>query len=252
MHETRLFIDSRGEEPLKHKRKSKKTNSSADKVEFPVPEDALEVAPEVQDEIEDSGEVEETEEIVEVDAITPESETEDEVARLTNELEDVRDLARRKHAEFDNYRKRIERERSEFVNHAAAELVNDILPVLDNLERALEAPDAGTDDRFREGIEIVRRQFRDILRRAGLNEVEALGMDFDPHVHEAVGRVETTDHREGEILEVYQKGYFFKDRMLRPALVNVAQRPQDKSDTNESDEENMAAENGQARNATST
>ncbi len=210
------------------------------------------MAPEVQDEIEDSGEVEETEETVEVEAKTPESETEDEVARLTSELEDIRDLVRRKHAEFENYRKRIERERSEFVNHAAAELVNDILPVLDNLERALDAPDTGTDDRFREGIEIVRRQFRDILRRAGLNEVEALGMDFDPHVHEAVGRVETTDHREGEILEVYQKGYFFKDRMLRPALVNVAQLPQDKSDTNESDKEDMAAENEQAQDATST
>ena len=174
--------------------------------------------------IEDSGEVEETEEIVEVDAITPESETEDEVARLTNELEDVRDLARRKHAEFDNYRKRIERERSEFVNHAAAELVNDILPVLDNLERALEAPDAGTDNRFREGIEIVRRQFRDILRRAGLNEVEALGMDFDPHVHEAVGRVETTDHREGGDPRGLSEGLFFQgsDAEARPGQCGTA------------------------------
>ncbi len=178
---------------------------------------------------------------------TPDSDIENEVARLTNELEDVRDLARRKHAEFENYRKRIVRERGDFVNHASAELVNEILPVLDNLERALDAPDVGTDDRFREGIEIVRRQFRDILTKAGLHEVKALGLEFDPHVHEAVGRVETTDHPEGEILEVYQKGYFFKDRLLRPALVNVAQRPQ-----TDSGEDELSAENEHAKSDASS
>jgi molecular chaperone GrpE len=247
-----LSAETRGERLLKHKRKSKKANSPDTKDEFPVPENELEVSSEEQDDNGNSGEVEEIGEAVEVAEETPEIETEDEVTRLTSELEDVRDLVRRKHAEFENYRKRIERERSEFVNHASAELVNDILPVLDNLERALDAPDTGTDDRFLEGIEIVRRQFRDILRRAGLNEVEALGLDFDPHVHEAVGRVETNDHREGEILEVYQKGYFFKDRMLRPALVNVAQPPQAKADTDDATAEDQSTENEHARDATST
>jgi molecular chaperone GrpE len=206
------------------------------------PEDESKASEKEVEAPEDSGEVEETGiEAVETTADTPEGEREDEVARLTKELEDVRDLVRRKHAEFENYRKRSERERGEFVNHAGAELVGEILPVLDNLERALEAPAVGTDDRFREGIEIVHRQFRDILVKAGLKEVEALGLEFDPHVHEAVGRVETKDHREGEVLEVYQKGYFFKDRLLRPALVNVAQRPQTDSEEDEQTPENEHA-----------
>jgi molecular chaperone GrpE len=207
-----------------------------------VPEDESKASQEQAESPRDSEEVEETGlEAVETNVDTSEKQLEDEVVRLTNELEDVRDLVRRKHAEFENYRKRIERERGDFVNHAGAELVGEILPVLDNLERALEAPDVGTDDRFREGIEIVHRQFRDILIKAGLNEVEALGLDFDPHVHEAVGRVETKDHREGEILEVYQKGYFFKDRLLRPALVNVAQRPQTESEEDDHSPENEHA-----------
>jgi molecular chaperone GrpE len=162
------------------------------------------------------------------------------IALLTQELEDVKELVRRKQAEFENFRKRVERERIDFVKHASGELVMEILPVLDNLERALMASDAGPEDRLREGIEITQRQFRDILIKAGLKEVEALGQEFDPHVHEAVGRVETSEHREGEILEVYQKGYFFKDRLLRPALVNVAQRPsadsEDKASSNETEE----------------
>ena len=159
---------------------------------------------------------------------------EDDVTRLTRELDDVKDLVRRKQAEFENYRKRIERERKEFVDHAASELVTEILPVLDNLERALEASESGAD-RLREGIEITERQFRDILVKAGLREVEALGREFDPHIHEAMGRIETDEHNDGEVLEVYQKGYFFKGRLLRSALVGVVQRPQGQDGT-ETDE----------------
>lgn len=161
---------------------------------------------------------------------------EDEITRLTGELEDVRDLVRRKQAEFENYRKRVERERKDFIDHASSELVTDILPVLDNLERALGAPDSDTEGRLREGIEITHRQFLDTLVKAGLREVEALGRDFDPHIHEAVGRIETNEHRDGEVLEVYQKGYFFKGRLLRPALVGVVQRPQEPDDPEKSND----------------
>jgi molecular chaperone GrpE len=108
-----------------------------------------------------------------------------------------------------------------------------ILPVLDNLERAIAAPDTGAEERIREGIEITHRQFRDTLQKAGLREVGALGLQFDPHVHEAVGRVETNAHQEGEVLEVYQKGYILKDRLLRPAMVNVAQNPAGSSNRSE-------------------
>jgi len=147
------------------------------------------------------------------------------VEALQSELEETRDLLRRKQAEFDNYRKRVEREQKEFVNHAAAELVLTVLPVLDNLERALESSDTASEDQIREGVAIIYRQFHDSLKKSGLREVEALGEDFDPHVHEAVARVDSTDHREGEVLEVLQKGYFFKDRLLRPAMVKVGHNP---------------------------
>ncbi len=157
----------------------------------------------------------------------------DEIARLNDELERTRDLLLRKHAEFENFRRRTERERQEFIAHAAASVVKELLPVLDNLERALEAARTGSPERFREGVEIIYRQFRDVLVRHGLKEIEAEGKPFDPHVHEAVGRVETDEHEEGRVLEVLQKGYFLKDRMLRPALVSVSQRAGGDSESEE-------------------
>ncbi len=150
------------------------------------------------------------------------------VDKLQQELQETQDLLRRKHAEFENYRKRIEREQKEFVSYAASELVLEILPVLDNLERALESTQGDESDsekQIREGVAIIYRQFGDVLKRAGLREVDALGEDFDPHVHEAVARVETAEHREGEILDVLQKGYVLKERLLRPAMVRVGHHP---------------------------
>ena len=157
---------------------------------------------------------------------TPESEP-SEIDKLRAELEHVQDLLRRKHADFENYRKRIEREQKEFVTYAASELAREILPVVDNLERALDSQsvESGSAGQIREGVLIIYRQFVDILKRAGLREVEALGADFDPHLHEAVAQVETSEHREGEIVEVLQKGYFLKDRLLRPAMVKVGHNP---------------------------
>ena len=170
--------------------------------------------------------------------LTPDDASElTEAEALRSELEQVQDLLRRKQADFDNYRKRIEREQKEFVAYAASELVLGILPVLDNLERALESSDSGSQDQLREGVEIIYRQFHETLTRAGLREVDALGEDFDPHVHEAVARVDSANHREGEVLEVLQKGYFLKDRLLRPAMVKVGHNPS----LGESDEESESA-----------
>ncbi len=158
------------------------------------------------------------------------------VDRLQQELQETQDLLRRKHAEFENYRKRIEREQKEFVSYATSELVLEILPVLDNLERALESTQGGESDsekQIREGVAIVYRQFSDALKKAGLREVNALGEDFDPHVHEAVARVETAEHREGEILDVLQKGYVLKERLLRPAMVRVGHNPSVNEENND-------------------
>jgi len=149
----------------------------------------------------------------------------DELERLAVEARDMRALAQRKQAEFENYRRRIERERAETAKYAAADVVKEILPVLDNLERAVEAAKAspsGGQSQLREGVEIICKQFRDTLDKLGMTEVDAEDAPFDPHVHEAVGRVETDEHPEGTVVTVLQKGYFFKDRLLRPAMVSVS------------------------------
>lgn len=148
-----------------------------------------------------------------------------ELERLANEAAAMRDRAQRTQAEFENYRKRMERERADFIRHAGFEVVKEILPVLDNLERALHASESSPEEQFRAGIEIIHRQFKEILDRMGLTEVESEGKPFDPHLHEAVSRVETSEHPEGTVVEVFQKGYSFKDRLVRPAMVAVAQSP---------------------------
>ena len=154
-----------------------------------------------------------------------ESGPEDELERLAVEARDMRSLAQRKQAEFENYRKRMERERGETAQYAAADVIREILPVLDNLERAMEAANAspgGDESQLREGVEIICKQFRDTLDKLGLSEVDAKDAAFDPHVHEAVGRVETDEHPEGTVIAVLQKGYKFKDRLLRPSMVSVS------------------------------
>ena len=154
----------------------------------------------------------------------PASENDAELERLATEARDMRALAQRKQAEFENFRKRIERERAETVKYASADVVKEMLPVLDNLERAVEAAKNSAEDegQLREGVEIICKQFRDALFKLGLSEVEAEAAPFDPHVHEAVGRVETDEHPEGTVVEVLQKGYLYKDRLLRPSMVSVS------------------------------
>ncbi len=149
----------------------------------------------------------------------------EEVDHLKNELDHVRDIYLRKLAEFDNFRKRTEREREDFQQTAGEDLVKELLPVLDNFERALqqEKTDSGA---FRDGIEMIARQFWDTLQRKGLEVVNPEGQPFDPELHEAVQRVETADHAPGTVVWVMLKGYTFGDRLIRPAMVGVAVEPQ--------------------------
>ena len=146
-----------------------------------------------------------------------------ELERLTADAQEMRLLAQRKQAELENYRKRVERESAETIKYAAADLMREILPVLDNLERAINASKSGSEEQLLEGVEIIHKQFRESLTKQGLVEVEAIAAPFDPHVHEAVGRVETSEHPEGTVVEVFQKGYLYKDRLLRPSMVSVSQ-----------------------------
>ncbi len=124
-------------------------------------------------------------------------------------------------AEFDNYRKRTERERREVTEQAAGDLLGDLLPVVDDLERALAA-DTRDADAYRRGVEIIHRQLFDVMARRGVAPIEAVGADFDPTLHQAVAHEPSDGHRDGEVVEELRRGYTLRQRLLRPSMVKVA------------------------------
>jgi molecular chaperone GrpE len=144
------------------------------------------------------------------------------VQALKAERDALQDRLLRTAAEFDNYRKRIDRERREQSESAAASLLVELLPVVDNLERALQAPSGPEAAGYRAGVELILRQLLDMLRKRGVTPIEALGTDFDPRVHQAVSQEASATHRDGEVMEEMQRGYMLGDRLLRPAMVKVA------------------------------
>jgi molecular chaperone GrpE len=147
----------------------------------------------------------------------------DAAAEIRRERDEYKDLLLRKSAEFDNYRKRVERERQAVGDAAAASMIEEILPLVDDLERALSAdPGGDATDAYRRGVELIHRQLEDILRKRGVRPIEALGADFDPHYHQAVAHEPAEGRREGEITEEFRRGYMLGDRLLRPSMVKVA------------------------------
>ena len=148
--------------------------------------------------------------------------TEDEVKSLREERNLLLDRLARLQAEFDNARKRAAREQADFREYAVAEAIKALLPMLDSFDRALEAHSG--DENFR-GIELINRQFHDALAKLGVGPVPATGELFDPHLHQAIEVVETSDAEDNTVLEELQRGYRLKDRLLRPAMVRVARNP---------------------------
>jgi molecular chaperone GrpE len=149
----------------------------------------------------------------------PESET----ARLTKERDELKDLLLRKSAEFDNYRKRTDRERATLSESIAAGVLEELLPLLDDLERALNVDAAATSsDAYRKGVELIQRQLADLIRKRGVTPIEALGADFDPNYHQAVSYEPAEGRRDGEVIEEFRRGYMIGDRLLRPSMVKVA------------------------------
>ena len=144
-------------------------------------------------------------------------------SELQRQRDEYYDLLLRKSAEFDNYRKRIDRDRQAQSENAAASLVEELLPLMDDLERALKA-DAGAEggEAYRRGVELIQQQLGEILRKRGVRPIEALGADFDPHYHQAVSYEPAEGRREGEIVEEFRRGYTLGDRLLRPSMVKVA------------------------------
>jgi molecular chaperone GrpE len=145
--------------------------------------------------------------------------------KLRAEKDALTDRLLRKQAELDNFRKRMQREKEEFLQHATADLIRALLPTLDGFDRALQHRNPNIPDQFYEGVELIRKELMDVLARAGLKALETVGKDFDPHLHQAVETVEVGGHRDQEIVEELQRGYKLKQRLLRPAIVKVAVAP---------------------------
>ncbi len=143
-----------------------------------------------------------------------------ETEKLKAERDALLDRLARLQAEFDNARKRGVREQQDFREFAAAEVIKSILPILDSFERALKA--GGDSSDFRNGVELIYRQLQDALLKMGVQPILALGQAFDPRVHEAIEMVDTTEVADHHVFDELQRGYKYKDRLLRPAMVRVA------------------------------
>ena len=148
--------------------------------------------------------------------------TENDPSALQRQRDEYYDLLLRKTAEFDNYRKRTERDRQSLTDAAAASIIEELLPLMDDLERALKA-DAGSDaDAYRRGVELIHKQLSEILRKRGVRPIDAVGADFDPYYHQAVSYEDAEGKRDGEVIEEFRRGYMLGDRLLRPSMVKVA------------------------------
>jgi molecular chaperone GrpE len=149
-----------------------------------------------------------------------------EQAKADEQCSTLLDRLARLQAEFDNSRKRAAREQQEFKDFALAEALKLLLPILDNLDRAVETPVQDVGE-FRTGIDLIRKQFEDTLTKLGVKQIPAKGEVFDPRVHQAVETVDTTSAADNHVLQELQRGYKLHDRLLRPAMVRVARNPKD-------------------------
>ncbi len=142
------------------------------------------------------------------------------LAKLRTERDDLYDRLLRKTAEFDNYRRRVERERREHADQSIVDLLLDLLLIVDDFELALGVETADTS--YRKGVELIYAKLTDMLRRQGVKPIDAVGRDFDPNVHQAVSQEESAAHRDGEVMSELRRGYMKGERLLRPAMVKVA------------------------------
>lgn len=145
--------------------------------------------------------------------------------RLEAEKADLHDRYLRAQAEFQNFRRRMEKERAEFAEYASMEAVRTLLPILDDFERAVRAECA--DKEYARGMELIEQRFAAALQKLGLEPIVAQGQPFDPNLHHAVETVETSEAPDHTVLEEFQRGYNFKGRLLRAAMVKVAVQPKE-------------------------
>ena len=149
--------------------------------------------------------------------------TRDGVEQLKGERDQLLDRLARLQAEFENARKRAERERAEFRDYATGNVVEQFLPVVDNFELALKS--TGTAEQLRQGVELIVKQMEEILRRLQVSPIATVGEAFDPRIHEALGTVEREDLPDQHVAEEIRRGYKLRERLLRPAMVRIAHNP---------------------------
>lgn len=146
-----------------------------------------------------------------------------EVQRLQTLADDYQQRSLRTQADFDNFRKRTQKEKEDFAKYASSKLITELLPIIDNFERAISAAgDIADNDSFAKGVGMIFRQLEGVLKAEGLEPMEAVGQPFNPEFHQAIMQVESDEHEEGIVVEEVQKGYKLKDRVLRPAMVKVS------------------------------
>lgn len=155
-------------------------------------------------------------------AINEVEELKQKLQQKEDEAQKYLDIAQRLKAEFENYRKRMEKEKAQMIDYGQETVIFELLPIIDNFERALTS--SGDYNSLKEGIELIYRQFKKVLDKFGVREIEAEGQIFDPYKHHAVMQEEMEGKQANEIIEVFQKGYYLKDKVIRPSLVKVAKQ----------------------------
>jgi molecular chaperone GrpE len=159
---------------------------------------------------------------VEVPPAPAETPSAEQLSELQRERDDYHDRWMRKAAEFENYRRRIERERREQADQAVVNLLQELLLVVDDFDRALTVEAGDEAAGYRKGVELIHTKLHDLLRKYGVTPIQSVGADFDPSLHQAVVQEDSPGHRDGEVIAELRKGYMINDRLLRPAMVKVA------------------------------
>jgi molecular chaperone GrpE len=150
----------------------------------------------------------------------------DDLSKLLAEKQELMNTLLRRQADFDNYRKRVEKERQADRHRGVESMIEHLLPVLDAFDRALSASDDPAYANYRKGFELIRKQLWESLSKQGLVRVDSVGQEFNPHMHHAIERVETSEYADGTVIGEMQPGYMFHEKVLRPAMVRVASAPE--------------------------
>jgi len=198
-----------------------KTDNDQDEVE---PEEELEEQLEADSVVEEEPAKEE-----EAKELSPLEQLEEQVRLKDEEILKQKDTFLREKAELDNFKKRLTKEKEDFAQFANERLLKELLQIEDNLERAMEAPNA-TLESLKEGVEMIQKQFKDFLKNQKVEVIEAFGKPFDPNLHEVLNQQESEEHEENTVIEEYSKGFTLNGRILRPAKVVISKKPAEKEE----------------------